>query len=189
MSQLKTYKPLRRKTPLRRAKVIKKEKSPFEATEVKVKHPIENKKKHIDELDKVFQFYIRLRDSSSDGYCQCISCGKFVPFRKIQAGHFRSRSHMSTRWSEINVNGECETCNLEMRNGDHLLDYRRNLVKKIGEKKVEWIEAFCFETCKWSDFELVLMIEDYSKKCVELSKEKGIPLSQIVQRIVKKYLK
>lgn len=143
----------------------------------------------MDELDKVFQFYIRLRDSRSDGRCQCISCGMFVPFAKIQAGHFRSRSHLSTRWSELNVNGECESCNLEMRNGDHLLDYRRNLICKIGEEKVNWIEAYCKEPRKWDDFELTIMIKEYSKKCQQLSKEKGIPISQTVKRIINKYVK
>lgn len=176
--------PLKRKTPLR---AKPKEKSKFEATEVKVKKPVENKKKHIDELDKVFQFYIRLRDAMPGGYCKCISCLKIVPFDKIQAGHFRSRRFMSTRWSELNVNGECFACNC--MDGDHLLDYRKNLIKKIGENKVEWIEAYSHDTRKWDDFELVLMIKDYSKKCVQLSKEKGIPLSQTVQRIIKRYIK
>lgn len=187
-SSLTTKQPLRRKTPLRAKRYPKpKEKTIFDATEVKTKKPIENKKKHTDELDKVFQFYVRLRDSRPDGRCQCISCGRFVPFSNIQAGHFRSRIHMATRWSELNVNGECATCNLEWRNGDHLLDYRINLVRKIGENKVKWLEAYCKETVKWSDFELVLMIKDYSQKCLALSKEKGIPISKIVQRIINKY--
>lgn len=180
--------PLKRKTPLLQSHSTKsREKSRFEVSEVKVRRPVENKKKHTDELDKVFQFYIRLRDSMPGGYCKCISCGKIVPFDKIQAGHFRSRRFLSTRWNEGNVNGECFACNC--LDGDHLLDYRKNLIKKIGEKKVEWIEAYCRETQKWSDFELVLMIKDYSKKCFKLSKEKGIPLSVTVQRIIKKYIK
>jgi hypothetical protein len=74
-------------------------------------------------------------------------------------------------------------------NGDHLIQYRKNLIKKIGEKKVEWIEHYCKETHRWSDFELVLLIKEYSKKCLKLSKEKGIPLSQTVQRIIKRYIK
>lgn len=76
-----------------------------------------------------------------------------------------------------------------MMDGDHLIQYRKNLIKKIGEKKVEWIEAYCKETQKWSDFELVLLIKEYSKKCLILSKEKGIPISQTVQRIIKRYIK
>lgn len=184
---------LKRKTPLRSTPFKRKpakEKSKFEISEIKTKlKPLEDKRKHTDELDKVFQFYVRLRDSRPDGTCQCISCGQFVPFAKIQAGHFRSRKNMSTRWNEYNVNGECVTCNLEIRDGDHLLDYRRNLIRKIGEQKVEWIEAYCKEPYKWNDFEIVLMIKDYSKKCLSLSKEKGIPISATVQRIIKKYTK
>lgn len=181
---LKTNSPLKRKTPLR---ANAKDKSKFDVTEVRTSKPVENKKKHTDELDKVFQFYIRLRDAMTGGMSRCISCGKVVPFDKIQAGHFRSRKHMSTRWSELNVNSECFVCNC--MDGDHLLDYRKNLIRKIGEQKVQWIESYCHETQKWSDFELVLMIKDYSKKCVQLSNEKNIPLSQTVQRIIKKYNK
>lgn len=183
---LKTKTPLKRKTPLRARRYPKpKENTIFDATEVKTKKPIENKKKHTDELDKVFQYYIRLRDSRSDGMCKCISCGKIVPFDKIQAGHYRSRKNMSTRWSELNVNGECFTCNC--MEGDHLINYRKNLIKKIGESKVNWLDAYCNEAYKWSDFELVIMIKDYCKKCLTISKEKGIPISQTVQRIIKKY--
>ena len=182
---LKTGKPLLRRTPLR-ANPKKKEKTKFERTEVAVKRPVENKKKHTDELDKVFQFYVRLRDAMPGGACRCISCGRVVPFDKIQAGHFRSRKHMSTRWSEYNVNGECFSCNCI--DGDHLLDYRRNLIRKIGEQRVQWIESYCHETQKWSDFELQLMIKDYAEKCLSLSAEKNIPLSVTVKRIINKYL-
>ena len=183
---LKTKTPLKRKTPLRARRYPKpKENTVFDATEVKTKKPIENKKKHTDELDKVFQFYIRLRDARPDGRCKCISCGKIVPFDKIQAGHYRSRKNMSTRWSELNVNGECFTCNC--MEGDHLINYRKNLIKKIGESKVNWLDAYCNEAYKWSDFELVIMIKDYCKKCLTISKEKGIPISQTVQKIIKKY--
>ena len=188
---MKTTTSLKRKPPLRSTlfkRKPKKEKNKFEISEIKTKlKPLEDKRKHTDELDKVFQFYIRLRDAMPGGYCKCISCSKVVPFEKIQAGHYLSRRHMSTRWCEDNVNGECSTCNI--MDGDHLITYRKNLIKKIGEKKVEWIEAYAHDTRKWDDFELVLMIKDYAKKCLELSKEKGIPLSQTVQRITKKYIK
>ena len=185
-NSLKTKTPLKRKTPLRSKP--KKEKSKFEISEIKTKlKPLEDKRKHTDELDKVFQYYIRLRDSRDDGRCKCISCGKIVPFDKIQAGHYRSRKNMSTRWSELNVNGECFVCNC--MEGDHLINYRKNLIKKIGESKVNWLDAYCNETYKWSDFELIIMIKDYCKKCQVLSNEKGIPLSVTVQRIIKKYSK
>ena len=76
-----------------------------------------------------------------------------------------------------------------MMDGDHLISYRKNLIRKIGEKKVEWIEAYCHETRKWSDFELVMMLKEYSKRCVSLSIVKGIPLSLTIKRIIKKYEK
>lgn len=175
---------LKRKTPLR-AKA--RPKSKYEVSEISTSKYVTDKKKHINELDTVFQFYVRLRDSLSSGVCCCISCGNYVPFAKIQAGHFRSRKNMSTRWNEDNVNGECAVCNLEMRDGDHLLDYRIHLIEKIGEAKVRWLESYSKVPYKWDDFELVIKIKEYCKKCQELSKEKGIPLSQAVQRVINRY--
>lgn len=186
-TSLRTKSPLRKKSWLKSKPKSKLAESKFEASEVKVKKPVENKKKHTDELDKVFSFYIRLRDSMPGGMCKCISCGKIVPFSKIQAGHYRSRGNMSTRWNPDNVNGECVECNLQLRNGDHLLDYRANLIRKIGENKVTWIDAYSREPYKYTDFELTILIKDYTKKCLTLSNQKGIPLSKEVQRIIKKY--
>ena len=77
--------------------IAKKVSKAFDSSLDKKLKPLEDKRKRTDELDKVFQFYIRLRDSRDDGRCKCISCGKIVPFDKIQAGHYRSRKNFSTR--------------------------------------------------------------------------------------------
>ena len=160
---LKTNTPLKRKTPLQSRSKKSKEKSKFEISEIsRLLKPLENKKKHIEELDTVFQFYVRLRDAMPGGMTKCISCGRILSFDKMQGGHYCSRRHFSTRWNEDNVHSECFSCNC--MDGDHLIQYRKNLIRKIGEKKVEWIEAYCKETRKWSDFELVLLIKEYSKR-------------------------
>jgi hypothetical protein len=68
-------------------------------------------KKHIpisrlrNKLDSVFSLMIRQRDAGKP----CIDlCGR--PGNK-QAGHFRRREIMSTRWDYRNVNGQNEYCN------------------------------------------------------------------------------
>ena len=137
-------------------------------------------------MDTVFQFWVRLRDSMPGGYCRCISCGKIKPFDHIQAGHYMSRRHMSTRWNPLNCNGECDYCN--GRDGDHLIGYRRNLVMKIGEAKTEWLEAESRRTAKkLSDFDIKVMIKDYSQKILILSSVKHIHISKTVMDIIKRY--
>ena len=142
---------------------------------------------YVADMDKVFQYYIRLRDSMPGGYCRCISCGKLKPFDQIQAGHFWSRKHMSVRWSENNVHGECVYCNIY--NGDHLMGYRENLIKKIGQKAVDLLDVEHNMVRKWSDFEIVEMIKHYGLMVHQLSASKSIPISHDVVRIIKKYTK
>ena len=70
-----------------------------------------------------------------------------------------SRKHMSTRFDEMNVHGECRACN--RFSADHIVAYRRNLVALYGEAKVQWIEAKAKQSCKITDFELEQLIVYY----------------------------
>ena len=140
---------------------------------------------YVADMDKVFQYWVRLRDAMPGGYTRCISCGQIKPFDQIQAGHYMSRKHMSIRWNPMNCNGECTFDN--GYNGDHLIGYRKNLIKKIGEAKVEWLEASSKQAKKWSSFEIMLLIKHYSKEILQLSASKGIPVSKGVLDIIKRY--
>jgi len=62
-------------------------------------------------VDKWFSQYIRLRDTDDNGYGPCVTCGKTVFWKKADAGHFRTRAHLVTRWDERNVNLQCKYCN------------------------------------------------------------------------------
>jgi len=82
-----------------------------------------------------FNKYIRDRDSEGE-YFTCISCGKPLPIKKMQAGHYfpvRGFDHM--RFNEDNVSGECQSCN--GFNKAHLIGYTWNLIDKIGNKRYD----------------------------------------------------
>ena len=65
------------------------------------------------ELDKWFSLYIRLRDATDEGLVQCFTCGKVSHYKSgMQNGHFQSRKHLSTRWSETNCQVQCVGCNM-----------------------------------------------------------------------------
>lgn len=142
-------------------------------------------KNYVADMDRVFQYYIRLRDVMPGGYGKCITCGKIKPFDHLQAGHFFSRRHFSTRWNEDNVHAECDYDNCW--NSDHLLKYKENLIKKIGTKRFEYLEVLHNQTRKWSHFEIEELIRYYGKQIVELSQTKHISISKDVERLVKKY--
>lgn len=110
---------------------------------------------------KVFNAYIRKRDSE-DGYFNCISCGETKDVSQMNAGHYVPQKGSSAlRFDEYNVNGECIACN--GFNEFHLVGYRKNLIDKIGERKVMELESQFRLVKKWSRLELNYIIEKYGK--------------------------
>ena len=66
------------------------------------------------ELDKWFSLYIRLREANEYGMCQCFTCGIVRHYKEgMQNGHFQSRKHLATRFSEDgNCEVQCVKCNV-----------------------------------------------------------------------------
>lgn len=127
-----------------------------------------------DKLDTVFSKYIRLRDAMPSGTFRCISCGKIKPLDQADAGHYFSRIHMNTRFDEDNVHAECRYCN--RFSADHLVGYRENLIKKIGEKRFLMLEVHAHQTKKWSSFEIEQLIKYYRALVQKLQKDKGLTI-------------
>ena len=103
-----------------------------------------------------FHKFIRTRDKD----LPCICCGKYTT---LQAGHFYSASNSSVRFNEDNVHGQCKKCNYFL--SGNLLPYRENLIKKIGQERVDKItlnvemsKKFGF---KWSRLFLIETILKY----------------------------
>ena len=108
---------------------------------------------------KVFNAYIRQRDSQ-DGYFTCISCGQVKDTSQLNAGHFAPvKGGSALRFDEFNVNGECISCN--GFDEFHLIGYRRNLINKIGEGAVLYLEQNAKLVKRWSRTELNEIIEKY----------------------------
>lgn len=169
---------LTRKTPLKRTPFKRKPKEDTLKSSDTPKKKVTRKKKPekrklIEKLDTVFSQYIRLKEASpKSGLVRCISCGAVHHWTKIQNGHYESRANMATRWSESNCHPQCVACNV-MQHGN-MLAYRRAMVKKYGENKVNQIEAFAHTTKKWSEWELEEMIKYYTVLVKQLKAEKGL---------------
>jgi hypothetical protein len=117
-----------------------------------------SRKKLVNKLDSVFSLYVRQRDSDSNGYCKCITCGESSHWKKIQAGHFISRKHYATRWDEENVYAQCIACNV-FRYGEQ---YKYSL--SLGQKLSKRLLSKSREIVKFTNYELEDMIEKYKKK-------------------------
>lgn len=128
----------------------------------------------IRKLDTVFSLYIRLRDTNSNGYFFCISCGQMKSWYDADCGHYFSRARMNTRFDEKNCSAECKRCN--RFSSDHLDGYRTNLIRKIGEDEFDKLHIRANMARKWSEFELEELVKYYKAKCKELAKTKNFPV-------------
>lgn len=106
-----------------------------------------------------FNAFIRHRDAIGQ-YFTCISCSLFKHVRFMQAGHYMPSTYSQLKFNELNVNAECIQCNCMDEN--HLVGYRKNLIRKIGIEKVEELEnSKIGNTAKWDREELLEIIKKY----------------------------
>ena len=117
-------------------------------------------------LDAVFSRWVRYSAVDDDGLCECYTCLKRNLPSKMNAGHYISRRHTATRWSEWNVHVQCIYCNKYL-NGQPQ-EYRERLVRENGEKQVgEW-EQIRHDIYQPSPDELKYAIELYTAKLKEI---------------------
>lgn len=138
----------------------------FESAGIKVKKKPDLKAK----LDREFSLFIRLRDAMDNGHFKCISCGQIKPFEQADCGHYINRQHMSTRYDEINCNAQCRHCNRFMEG--NIQNYRKGIISKYGEHKVELLEIRQNISRKYSDFEFEQLIKYYRALSRKFKKEK-----------------
>lgn len=112
-------------------------------------------------LDKTFSLFIRQRDANN-GVIKCISCGKLVPWKESDCGHYINRKHMSTRYDEQNCNAQCRSCN--RFDEGNMEGYRKGLIEKYGEGTPEKLYIKKFNACKMSQVEVNLMTKYYKAK-------------------------
>lgn len=103
---------------------------------------------------RVFNKWIRERDKDE----LCISCQGNCG--KWDAGHFWSMGSKSAlRYHPDNCHKQGVGCN-RYKHGN-LLEYRINLIKKIGQERVNWLDEHRNDTKSWTREELEELIERY----------------------------
>ena len=124
-----------------------------------------SRKSLIKKLDTVFSQYIRRRFAVNE-VAKCVTCGKEAHWKELQAGHFMSRKHYSTRWEETNVQVQCSGCNV-FRYGEQ---YKFGIyLEQVYEKgTAEELQAKSREITKFSDYRLLELIEYYNELLTNL---------------------
>ena len=132
----------------------------WKKTKAKMKAELMTLQDYIKLAQITFNKYIRLRDKGN----VCISCQK--PPKKENAGHFyNANNHYNVRFDENNVHLQCEHCNTFL--SGNLINYRENLLKKIGAEEFNVLEGKSKVTRKFTKEELKEIIETYKKKIKE----------------------
>jgi hypothetical protein len=125
------------------------------------------------ELDKWFSLYIRLRDANDFGLVQCFTCGVVKPYNKgMQCGHFQSRSHLATRFDEVNCQPQCVGCNM-FKQGEQY-KFALNIDAKYGEGTAQELQFLSKTTLKITRVEYNEKISYYKEAVNNLKKEKQI---------------
>ena len=126
------------------------------------------------ELDKWFSLYIRLRDANEYGMVQCFTCGIVRGYKDgMQNGHFQSRKHLATRFSEDgNCEVQCVACN--MFRGGEQYKFALALDSKYGEGTAEELQFKSRAISKVSRVGYEEQISYYKNLVENLKEEKGI---------------
>lgn len=129
----------------------------WKKTKKKMQEDLETIQDLVKATQIVFNKYIRLRDKHE----LCISC-KQIP-KKSNAGHYyNANNHWNVRFDENNVHLQCEHCNTFL--SGNLINYRENLLKKIGAEEFNVLEGKSKVTRKFTKEELKEIINTYKKK-------------------------
>lgn len=125
------------------------------------KERLKTRQQWLKEVQVVFNAYIRLRDK----HLPCISCGRFHS-GQYHAGHYLSvGARPELRFEVLNCHKQCAPCNNHLSGNIAL--YRINLVKKIGQDKVDWLEGD-HEPKKYTIDELKALKAEFKRKCKEI---------------------
>jgi hypothetical protein len=91
---------------------------------------------------------IRERDAGKP----CVSCGEY---RTLEAGHFRTSTHGTTRFHPWNLNGQCATCN--RYSGGVTYEYGVELDERWGKGTAAFLEKLSRAVEPWSEDELMVL--------------------------------
>lgn len=131
------------------------------------KERVKSRAEHMKEAQAAFNAWIRERDN----LLPCISCGRHHQ-GQYHAGHFRTvQACPELRFEPLNVHKQCAPCN-NHKSGD-IVNYRINLVAKIGAEAVAWLEG-PHEPKKYSVEDLKAIKAKYRALVREMKKEQPI---------------
>ncbi|WP_122414435.1 recombination protein NinG [Pseudomonas viridiflava] len=135
----------------------------IERKEIKARREkLKSRSDHMKDIQQAFNEWVRHRDAS----LPCVSCGRHHE-GKYDAGHYQAVvSNPALRFEPMNCHRQCSPCNTRL--SGNIVNYRIELVKRIGAEAVEWLEGP--HEAKKYNVELKAMTADHRAKSRELKK-------------------
>lgn len=125
------------------------------------KEKVKTKAEHMKDAQTAFNSWIRERDVG----LPCVSCGRHHN-GQWHAGHYRTvGGNPELRFEPLNAARQCAPCN-NHKSGD-IVNYRIELVKRIGAELVEWLEG-PHEPQRYTIEDLKTITAEYRAKTREL---------------------
>ncbi|CAM3214518.1 recombination protein NinG [Pseudomonas fluorescens] len=126
------------------------------------KERVKRKADHMHDCQTAFNAWVRARDAGKP----CISCGTTANVQ-YAAGHYRTvASCPELRFEPLNVHLQCNR-NCNMGKSGSIVEYRIELVKRIGAELVEWLEG-PHEPKRYTIEDLKAITAEYRAKTREL---------------------
>ena len=130
----------------------------------KRKAELKTRGEHLKDAQQAFNAYVRARDRNRG----CISCGTFTA-GQFHAGHYRTtKAAPELRFEELNCHKQCAQCN--NFDSGNIVEYRINLVARIGQEAVDWLEG-PHKPKKYSVDDLKAITAHYRKLTRELERK------------------
>lgn len=125
------------------------------------KERVKTKGQYMREAQVAINAWVRLRDVA----LPCVSCGRHHE-GQYHAGHYRTvAGSPELRFEPLNIHKQCAPCN-NHKSGD-IVNYRIELVKRIGAELVEWLEG-PHEPKRYTIEDLKAITAEYRAKTREL---------------------
>lgn len=125
------------------------------------KEKLKSRADYLKDTQIAFNAWVRERDA----LLPCVSCGRHHQ-GKYDAGHYRTvGSNPALRFEPLNCHRQCSPCNTRL--SGNLVNYRVELVRRIGVDQVDWLEG-PHAPKKYTVDDLKAMTADYRARVRDL---------------------
>lgn len=108
---------------------------------------------------KEFSIFIRTRGADSDGMNECVTCGRRLHWKELQAGHFVRGRLNANLFDPRGVQPQCYQCNIHFQG--NVIKYYKWMLANFGQAVIDELEAQNNVTRKWQGGELQHLLDFY----------------------------